>query len=188
MIRPVFLLGVAALLTACGESSPDKVTASNGSVAAGGDLSVGRDLVLNEFDQDEKRSRELARFVSSTRRNCLDYLVIAEAMEVTDKPTGEIPNLLGYHYTMMPELPGLVGVDAYNSLTTQQAELHKISGEIFSMQFANLMADAQPYMKSSKQPTIPGVDLSADPRNFPVKKQELLTKAREHCDYVRSLK
>lgn len=90
---------------------------------------------------------------------------------------------------MMPNLPETAGMEAYNKLTAQQAELQKLSGEIFSMQMAGLMASARNYLGSSKGTTLPGMDSNAsDPKDFPAKKQELLTRAQEHCDYVRGLK
>lgn len=161
------LAGAAVLLFS--RSGSPGITATGGSKVATGNSRIEENITTNEYDLDEKRRRDIARFVSSVGRECRPFEDVVRTFSVTDQPTGEIPNLIGLVF-LTPEIQELLGSQTYNTLVSKNSKLQQLHGELVQLQIQNMVRPQQP---------------SAE---FEPKRAELGRLTREYCELVASLK
>jgi hypothetical protein len=144
------------------------ITATGGSKVATGNSRIEEHITTNEYDLAEKRRRDIARFAKSVGRECRPFEDLVRTLSVTDQPTGEIPNLIGYVF-LTPDIQELLGAQTYDTLVSRNSKLQQLHGELVQLQIRN-MVRPQP---------------SAE---FEPKREELGRLSREYCELVASLK
>lgn len=166
-----------------------EVRADRGAVAAGRDVVVGRDLVMKEYDLDEKQRRDANAFATGFGRECRTYLSSVRAVALERPKDRSVPDALtlgvggGY---FSPDMERVLGADAYRRVNDQMDDIRKLSGDLFQLRMKHGTTRAFNMEKQARGQPI--AELAEFEAQFATGKQELIAATVEHCDYLDSLK
>lgn len=163
--------GIAVAVATCDSRPEPNVHADRGSVAAGRDLVIGRDLVVNEFDEEEERQRERKAFAVKARRECLAYLdgvrVLASAQP---KSTNDVLGTrIGAFYSL-PDAERVLGAKTYTAINEQAARINGLSGDLLQVRMRLVVTQAARDGNASAE--------------FEATKRAMEKSTSEHCDFL----
>lgn len=194
------LAGVLLTLSACDKAPstlPQAATEvqakGKNSVAAGRDVIIEENTVVNEYDVDKARRIEAARFASSLHRECTQYVQTVRGLQLQrekgDRSDAMVPSIFSPIYAS-PETHRLFGEQTYKELNAQQEKMSALRGKIFTMRQQQAMSAA--YAMMALQGGRPAKErLGSNPapseEEFLATKNELLQRTQAHCQYLQSL-
>lgn len=194
------LAGVLLTLIACDKASSTKPQAAMGvqakgenSVAAGRDVIIDKNTVINEYDIEKARRIEAARFASALHRECTQYVETVRGLQLQreqgDRSDAMVPSIFSPVYAS-PETHRLFGEQTYKELNAQQEKMSALRGKVFTMRQQQAMSAAYAMMvqqggRRAKERLTDNPAPSAE--EFLATKNELLHRTRQHCQYLQSL-
>lgn len=193
------LIGPLVLLAACGKApstspAPQSVevqATGENAVAAGRDVVIDKNTVINEYDTEKARRIEASRFARAVHRECTQYVETVRGWqlkrEAGDRSDAMVPSIFSPIYAS-PDTQRIFGEKVYRELNAQQAQLSALRGAIFTMRQQQAMSAA--YALMAQQGVGKG-RLAGNPapteEKFLATKNELLQKTQSHCTYLQSL-
>lgn len=194
------LAGVLLALIACGKT-PSTATQSamevqakgENAIAAGRDVIIDKNTVINEYDTEKARKIEAGRFASAMHRECTQYVETLRGLQLQrekgDRSDAMVPSIFSPIYAS-PDTRQLFGEQIYKELNAQQEQLSALRGKIFTMRQQQAMSAAYTLMAQQggrrAQERLAGNPApSAD--EFLSAKNELLNGTQAHCQYLQSL-
>jgi hypothetical protein len=193
--RYVPCLALLLALAACsGETRPPNVEASGkGAVAAGRDVVIDKNTVINEYNEEKARRIEASRFARAVSRECQQYLPIARAFQLKrekdDRSDAIMPPFFGPLYGS-PDVQRIFGESIYRELNSQSQHLSSLRSAVFDMRNRYMMSSAFQMMgQYSRRAKERAQQMPAAPseEEFAAAKNRLVEKTEAHCKYLESL-
>lgn len=194
------MAGALLMLIACGkapsttqQAAVDVEAKGQNSVAAGRDVIIDKNTVINEFDTEKARRIDAGRFASAVHRECIQYVETIRDLQLQrengDRSDAMVPSIFSPIYAS-PDTQQLFGEQIYKELNAQQEQLSALRGKVFMMRQQQAMSAAYALMaqqggRRAKERLAGNPAPSAD--EFLSTKNELLHRTQAHCKYLQSL-
>jgi hypothetical protein len=175
------------------QAAMDVQAKGENSVAAGRDVIIDKNTVINEYDIEKARRIEAARFASAMHRECTQYVETVRGLQLQrekgDRSDAMVPSIFSPVYAS-PETQRLFGEQTYKELNAHQEKMSALRGKVFTMRQQQAMSAAYAMMaqqggRHAKERLAGNPAPSAE--EFLSTKNELLRRIQEHCQYLQSL-